>query len=241
MAYLFNKKSFRKGKELDKFTVNQGICTDGKYIYAVFERKKPHACKIRKFTFDNKTIAISKALNIGHGNDITCKGNTLYITHSAGSNVVHTVNKNTLKKGKDINVSIPTKVDKNPEFNGIAAMPDGFALRMIGTRRIVVVNNKFKYVRQFTLKDIPKLQTQGMEYHDKKIYRVYSNFQKSNNNVYVYDLNGNIVKKYKIKVKGEAEGIFFCAKKFYLSVYRRYKVDGKQVFKSRLYKLDKIK
>ena len=80
-----------------------------------------------------------------------------------------------------------------------------------------------------------------MEYHDGKIYRVYSNFQKSNNNVYSYDMNGNLVKKYKIKVKGEAEGIFFYKKKFYLSIYRKYKVNGKKVFKSRLYRLAKVK
>lgn len=241
MAYLFDKKSFRKGKDLDKFKVNQGICCDGEYIYSVFERKKPHGCKIRKFTFNNETIKISNTLNIGHGNDITCKGSTLYITHSAGKSVIHTVNKNTLKKGKDIKVSIPSKIKKNPQFNGIAAIPNGFALRLMGSNRIIIVDNKFKYVRNFKLSTIPKLQTQGMEYHDGKIYRVYSNFQKSNNNVYSYDMNGNLVKKYKIKVKGEAEGIFFYKKKFYLSIYRKYKVNGKKVFKSRLYRLAKVK
>jgi glutamine cyclotransferase len=241
VGYLFDKITFRKGKELNKFKVNQGICCDDKYIYSVFERKKPHGCKIRKFTFKNETIKISKVLDIGHGNDITCKGNTLYITHSAGKSVIHTVNKNTLKKGKDIKISIPSKIKKNPQFNGIAAMPNGFALRLIGSNRIIIVDNKFNYVRNFKLSEIPKLQTQGIEYHDNKIYRVYSNFQKSNNNVYAYDMNGKLVKKYKVKVKGEAEGIFFHSKKFYMSIYRKYKVNKKKVFKSWLYCLEKVK
>ena len=241
MAYLFDKESFRKGKDLDKFKVNQGICCDGEYIYSVFERKKPHGCKIRKFTFENETIKVSDVLDIGHGNDITCKGANLYITHSAGGAVVHTVNKNTLKKGKDIKVSIPKKVNKKPSFNGIAAIPNGFALKLMGGQIIIIVDNKFKYVRHFKLKKKILVSPQGMEYHDKKLYRVYSDFQASNNKVAVFDMKGNLLKTYKIKVKGEAEGIFFYQKKFYMSIYRKFKVNGKMQYKSRLYKLAKVK
>ena len=90
-------------------------------------------------------------------------------------------------------------------------------------------------------KKIP-VSPQGMEYHDGKLYRVYSNFQKSKNKVAVFDMKGNLLKLYKVKVKGESEGIFFCAKKFYMSIYRKYKKKGhKKQYKSRLYRLDKVK
>ena len=227
MGYLFNRQSFRKGGALKKYKVNQGICTDGKYIYSIFERKKPHKCKIRKFTFDNKTIKTSKALNIGHGNDITYKDGWLYITHSRSGNIVHTVNAKTLEKGSDIPISIPKKVGKNPSFNGIAATKDGFALKLMGSSKIVMFDEHFAYKRAFKLKR-KFIVSQGMEWHDNKLYRVYSNYQKSQNKVAVFDMKGNLLKLYKIKVKGEAEGIFFCKGKFYMSIYRKYKKKGKK-------------
>ena len=241
MGYLFDRKSFRKGKELKKYKVNQGICTDGTYIYSIFERKKPHECKIRKFTFDNKTIKISKPLHIGHGNDITYRDGWLYITHSKSGSVIHTVNAKTLTKGSDIHIDIPKKIKKNPSFNGIAAMETGFALKMMGSSKIIILDADFKYKRSFKLKK-KFIVSQGMEWHDNKLYRVYSNYQKSQNKVAVFDMKGNLLKLYKIKVKGEAEGIFFCAHKFYMSIYRKYKKKGhKKQYKSRLYRLDKVK
>jgi hypothetical protein len=242
MGYLFDKLTFRKGKELNKFKVNQGICSDGKYIYSVFERKKPHSCKIRKFTFANKTILISDVIKIGHGNDLTCKGKWLYITHSKGGNVIHRVNKDTLKKGSDKKVSgIPKKISKKPSFNAIAAIPNGFALKLMGSQKIIIVDDNFKYIRSFKLKKAILVSPQGMEYHNKRLYRVYSNFQKSKNKVAVFDMSGNLLKLYNVKVKGEAEGIFFCAQKFYMSIYRKFKKNGKKRYISRLYYLSKIK
>lgn len=241
MGYLFDRHSFRKGEALNKYKVNQGVCTDGKYIYSVFERKKPHKCKIRKFTFDNKTIKTSKALSIGHGNDITYKDGWLYITHSRSGSVVHKVNAKTLEKGKDIKIIIPKKLSKSPSFNGIAATKDGFVIKLMGSSKIIEVNDKFEYKRAFKLKK-KFIVSQGMEWHDGKIYRVYSNYQKSQNKVAVFDMKGNLVKLYKIKVKGEAEGTFFCNGKFYMSIYRKYKnKHGKKVYKSRLYCLSKVK
>ena len=231
------------GKGLKKYKVNQGICCDGKYIYSDFERKKPHECKIRKFTFDNKTIKTSKTLHIGHGNDLTYKNGWIYATHSKSGNVIHTINAISLKKGADKQVKgLPKKISKKPSFNAIAAMPNGFALKLMGSQRIIVVDNNFRYVRSFKMKKKIPVSPQGMDYHDGKLYRVYSNFQKSKNKVAVFDMKGNLLKLYKIKVKGEAEGIFFCAKKFYMSIYRKYKKKGhKKKFISRLYCLAKIK
>jgi hypothetical protein len=243
MGYLFNRKSFRKGVGLKKYKVNQGICCDGKYIYSVFERKKPHECKIRKFTFDNKTIKTSKTLHIGHGNDLTYKNGWIYATHSKSGNVIHTIDAISLKKGADKRVKgLPKKISKKPSFNAIAAMPNGFALKLMGSRRIIVVDNNFNYVRSFKMKKKVPVSPQGMDYHDGKLYRVYSNFQKSQNKVAVFDMKGNLLRLYKVKVKGEAEGIFFCVKKFYMSIYRKYKKKGqKKKFVSRLYRISGIK
>lgn len=241
MGYLFNKKSFRKGNELKKYKVNQGICTDGTYIYSIFERKKSQECRIRKFTFDNKTIMVSKPLRIGHGNDITYKDGWLYITHSRGSDVIHRVNANTLKCGENIRINIPQKISKKPCFNGIAATHNGFVLKMMGRQRIIQFDSNWKYERSFKLRQ-KFVVSQGMEWHNGRLYRVYSNYQKSQNKVAVFDSKGNLVKLYIIKAKGEAEGIFFSNGKFYLSIYRKYKKEGhKKQYKSRLYCLKQIK
>jgi len=242
VGYLFGKKSFRKGKALKKYKVNQGICCDGKYIYSVFERKKSHTCKIRKFTFDNKTIKVSDKLHIGHGNDITYKGGNLYITHSKGGNVIHVVSASTLKKRGDQHVKgFPKKISDHPSFNAIAAIPQGFALKLMGSQRIIIVNDNFKYIRSFKMSKKIPVSPQGMEYNDGKLYRVYSNFQKSKNKVAVFNMKGKLLKTYHIKVNGEAEGIFFCAHKFYMSIYHKYKKKKhKKKYKARLYYLKQI-
>ena len=113
---------------------------DGKYIYSVFERKKPHECKIRKFTFDNQTVKVSKSLKIGHGNDLTYKDGWIYATHSKSGNVIHTIDAISLKKGADKQVKgLPKRISKKPSFNAIAAMPNGFALKLMGHQRIIVL------------------------------------------------------------------------------------------------------
>ena len=100
------------GAGLEHFPWPQGAASDGKYIYMVFERKAirgfAHRCRIVKLDARTFTIRqVSGNLRLGHGNDITYRDGVLYITHSAGSKLIHRVDARTLEQMSGIDVVIP--------------------------------------------------------------------------------------------------------------------------------------
>lgn len=226
-------KKLRAHKHLKTYKVPQGSCTDGKYIYIAYEQKpthgKKHRIKIAKYSLEGDLIKVSGAMKLGHANDMAYHDGILYVTHSGSDNVIHRVDAKKLKKGK--NVKVRYGKYKKTGFNGIARIETGFALRRMGGG-LLLVDNNLKAVKAIKCPAPKKRSPQGITANDGKIYRGYADFQNSKNSVVEYDLDGNVLRKIKLRVKGELESIFFLNDKLNIVVYRRYKRRGKNHYEA---------
>lgn len=225
-------KSIRKlaGDRLKHYTVTQGSCAGSKYIYMVFEQKpkngRPHRCKVVKYDPGEKRIVkVSGALKVGHGNDICIRGHTLYITHSAGSKVIHRVDSRSLKQRKGIKVTIPKNLKKGIEaFNGIAVYGSGYLLRVMGGNKIAVLNKNWKIVKVIRTETNWKT-SQGMTMDGKRLLRAYSHAQSGRNYLVWYSLKGEQKRRSKVKLGGEMEAVFVLDGQIYVTTYIK---DGKK-------------
>lgn len=240
------KTDIRKkaGKAIKTYTVAQGSCSDGSYIYMAFEQKKSekkkHRVKIVKMrASDLKVVKISKALNVGHANDLTIKGGILYITHSKGSATIHRVKAGDLSAMKGIKVTgIPAKIkDKVKAYNGIAWDGKHFLIKVMSGSLVLVCDASMKVTRVFKLKKSFKV-SQGMAADGKYIYRGYSVMQsKDKNRLAIFDYSGKLVKTGILPLTGELEGIFLMGRQLYGSVHRRYKKKGKTKRKAYVFRV----
>lgn len=225
------KKNIRKHKS---YVVPQGACSDGNYIYCVYERAhKKHIIVV--YDKKGKQLRKSKPLKIGHGNDITYYKGNLYITHSKRDNVIHVVSAKSLKKIKDI----PIKWNKSRGFNGITVIPDGFALRTIKGNRLVITDHKFAKLKEYKFGK-GYGTSQGMDYHNGKLYRAFSKLQtKGANYIGIYNLKGENVGHKHVKYRGELESMFWIGETLYGIIYRKKKGKGKRkkTYRSKLFKV----
>ena len=228
-----------KHKQLKEWKVPQGACTDGKHIYVVYERKKPHSCKIAKYDLEGKLIKVSGRLKIGHGNDVCYRNGILYITHSSGEMVIHRVDAKTLKQKKGFKVVVPKKYSKKgiEAFNGIATYGKGFILRVMHGRGMAIIKKKrgkdgkmHYYIVKFYRTDTMYKTSQGMTTKDMVVFRSYSHAQKGTNYIVRYSSKGKEISRKRAKnkhgnLKGELEGIFFLGDRLYATTYLK---EGKE-------------
>lgn len=225
MKVTYVSKNVRNDK-LKHFTVAQGSCTDGEYIYIAFERKASnrfsHAVKIAKLSVHPLEIkSVSKPLKIGHANDMCIRDGILYITHSGKKKVIHRVDAKTLKKLKDIKVKA-----KAEGFNGIACYGSGYILRGMGGQTMYVTNKDFKVTRTFK-RQKSYSDSQGITMQGKQLVCTYSKLQSSDKNIVAwFDLHGKLLKKKKLEITGELESVFVIDKELWFVVYRKKVVDG---------------
>lgn len=226
-------KDIRKlaGTKLKHFTVTQGACSDDRYVYMIFERKpkkgRSHRCKVAVVDLEaEKVVKVSEPLKLGHGNDCCIRGGVLYVTHSEGKKAVHRVNAKTLKKMKDIKVSVPKKYKGKgiKAFNGICCYGSGFLLRVMGGRGMAVTNPAFKVTR-FYKTDTSYKTSQGMTMNGSTVIRAFSRLQSGDNRIVEYSVKGKEKRLYKAKIGGEMECVFCHKGKRYVTAY--VKRDGK--------------
>lgn len=215
------------GKKLDRFYVAQGSCTDGKYIYIAFERKarkrRPQAIKIVELNIHTFAVKkVSKALKIGHANDMCYRDGILYVTHSAGSSVVHRVDAVTLKKKKGVEVG-------SGHYNGIATYGSGYILRVMGGNKMMIVNKRWHKVKTIH-KEKEYKTSQGMTQKGGLMYIAYSHAQSDKNRIRAFNMKGNMVESRKIAGTGELESCFIHDNCLWYIVYRKKKVKGKKKF-----------
>ena len=237
-------KNLRK-KKFKHFTVCQGACSDGNYIYAAFERKpkkgRKHAIKIGKFDTTGGLVKASKALQIGHANDMTIKDGVLYVTHSGTSQKIHRIDPDKLTKLSDVKINIPSNMKKCNGYNGITTYKDGFLIRGFGDK-FYITDSDLHAKKIIHLKSIDNRSSQGMTCNDENIYRGFSGVPgkaqvKHRNEYCVYDMNGKLVKRVDLSLTGEMESIFFVGTVLYSTVHRSYKKKGKSYIHSKLVKI----
>lgn len=219
-------------KRLKHFTVPQGACTDGEYIYIAFEQKKkkgrPHRIKIVKLDAKTmKVVKVSGALKLGHANDLCVRNGIIYATHSAGSIIIHRVGAKSLKQKKGISVKVPKKYAKKgiKEFNGIATYgKSGFLVRVMGGRGMAVLDHKMT-VKRFFRTDTNYVTSQGMTTDGMTIVRAYSHGQSGKNYIVEYSVKGKEKSRHGVILDGEMECVFVLNGERYVTTYIK---DGKK-------------
>ena len=224
------------GDKLKHFSVTQGACSDGCYIYMAFEQKpkdgRPHRIKIAKINpATMKVEKVSGALNLGHANDMCIFSGELLITHSGTKKIIHRVSLSSFKKLKDIPIDVPKKYRKHiTGFNGIAKNSDNeLILRCMGGNYVAYLDDKFKIrkVTKFT-KPFEKRDSQGMDYSKGVLYRSYSRLQSASKNyICKFKPDGKLISKMQVKSKGELESVFIHQGKIYGTMHRKKTKDGK--------------
>lgn len=220
----------KAGKQLAHYAVTQGACSDDKHIWMIFERKKPHRCKVVKL--DAKThdiIKVSGALKLGHGNDCCIRSGILYVTHSGKSKTIHRVNGETLTKVKGGDIKV--KGVKAGGFNGIACYGEGFALKKMGGQNIYIVDKAFRYRRKIKLSKKFSV-SQGITYRAGKFYRGSSQLQSKKNFVSIYTADGKYIECKHYANKCELEGVFFVKDKLFVTLYKKSKKGKKKKYEA---------
>ena len=236
------------GRSLKGYTVAQGACSDGKYIYVVFERQSKSKCKIVKLEVKTlKVVKVSNPLSIGHGNDIEYYNGNLYATYSKGKKIISVIDANTLYKTSEQRVSTTSSLKgctnkqrkKIKYFNGICRCGNTFLLRVMGGRGMLNTNNNMRGLRFYKTNQSYET-SQSMTCDGRYIIRAYSSLQTSNKNFIVrFDLKGKQIKKTLLKVTGELESVFFVGKTLYGLIYRKQKKNNKILRKAFLFRIPK--
>ena len=245
----FNLRAIAKLKRLHGYDTAQGGCTDGTYIYQIFENRITKKCKIAKFKKKSyQLVKVSKALKVGHGNDITYNSKTkeLVVTYSGTKKYfVTTVNPKSLKIKKQIPVILPTHLSglKASDVKNIEAYSaiyydeesDQYLLKIRGGRVVLILNGSFKPIRAIVP---PQKNTditgQTIIQLGDYILRAQSELQSKDKNIInVFDrVSGSYVSTMNLKLSGELENMYEMDGKLYGTVFKKeYKTKYKKVKK----------
>lgn len=200
------------------YSVMQGGCTDGTYVYYVMEDQSVEGSidelvKIR--ISDWSIVRVSTNIDISHGNDMTYNSKTkkiIAVHHKPNFNTISIINPETLKVESDI-------VIEN-EIYSIAynEAADQYAAGICGTQSFAVMDRDFE-----VLNICPCIATgytsQGMDCDDTYVYFIQSAPYNIDNIIVVYDWDGNYIKTIKVNVALEGESLCHVGSTFYANFH----------------------
>lgn len=226
------------------YSLNQGACSDGKYLYVAFKRDDSHA-RIGKFDIESrKLIKKSKVMNLGHANDMTYDyGRRKIIVTRRETNDLHLsiVDPDTFSQ-KVVKVTIPGSVSgiSSPgaikAFNGVIYDSDRGQLLVrarYGNSQLVWLNDNFRAVKGVVMRKGFATSTQGMEMINNKVIYAQSILQ-YRSSVTSYKRSGKKIKGTLLGVHGELEGVVQYKGDLYGLTY-----DKRGKNKTLIYKIDK--
>ena len=267
---LIGKKSkfeLRKAvkEKVGAYDTVQGSCCYNGYIYFVLENRnaKSKKCKIAKVRRSNmKVVKISKAMNLGHGNDMTydTKRNRLVVAHSTPvPKVVSIVNPNTLKKKGSVTVNLPNTIEgisaktlkrykKKGTYTGFGAIAynsahDQFVVTLRGQKfhHLMILDSNFKPVRFIWLDrdggQMAKQMVQSSDSFDDYIMVAQSyGYGYRGNNILVYNWDGEYLSKLNLGTTYELESIFHHKGTMHVCYYTSGYTKSKITKKRKLYR-----
>lgn len=263
--------SYGKARETG-YDVLQGSATDGKYNYYAMYSKTTQIAKILKLSAKtHKKVKLSKALAIGHGNDMTYdpSNKRLLVLHSYVTPWrISFVDPKKLKvtgyidikpkqlKKTDFYEAAPANIQKEIRevagYTGIGYSKSRkqYVLRISKTGHLLILNKKLEPVNYLRVKQFSELN-QGINSTANFVYASESKAGEYNI-VAVYDWDGNYLYKVKIPSIYEIEGIYHNSYGTYVGFYHSWnkrnwirtktiKVKWKKVDGKWKYKKKKIK
>ncbi len=207
------------------YTVTQGGCTDGRYVYLVVENQKtlPDGTKISNYKTENhyskivkldpetwEIVKTSEALPIDHGNDLTynVKTGELLLSHcQPNAKYISFVDPETLA------VKQKKLLPANIGFFALAYCPeyDRYAFGTNG-QDIAILDSSLELVKQHSITSTGYV-TQGFDCDERYIYCL----QYKQNVIMIYDWDGTLVARVDIVgLAFEPEFIFRYGGEFYI-------------------------
>lgn len=93
-----------------------------------------------------------------------------------------------------------------------------FAMRVAGKNDFIILNEALNPVRYVTVTKTPSLRKQSMDSDNKYVY-ICMDKAGSYNLIMVYDWEGTFIKKFRVPLAYEIEGVFHIGKNFYAAFY----------------------
>lgn len=223
------------GSKLNGYTVSQGTCSDGRFLYMCFEcrngdengsgRARIKIAKVR--VSDWKVVKVSGSLKLGHANDITYNGNRrILVVTGAKTNdpYVRIVDPSSLKKTGKKKIKLDSSYSYVKAYNAIDYDPEshtyyirsrsygglcftlGEDFRMIDYS--VVPSDTSRYVQSCATLGDHFILTQSKEQSSSK------------NSITIFEKAGKKLQEIKIKLTGELESIFMIGNELYATVHK---------------------
>lgn len=223
-------------KTVDDYSVMQGACSDGTYLYALLENKnvfvdgeKRSYCKLFKIDLATwEIVAESEGLPLDHGNGMTYNSNTgqLIVAHCQ-------------RLTKGISIVDPETMTVTDTFEIGRAITsityndtrDQYVIMVKGTRDFAILDAEFNEVAYYTGVE-SHLSNQNISCDDDYIYLLHTgtNSELPGTEVFLcYDWSGNYCGAYRLKSFTEVEALIHVGDTVYAAFYssggRFYQLD----------------
>lgn len=228
------------GKKLKKYTIAQGCCSDGTYIYMAFERRngdsngnKRARIKIAKVRIrDWKLVKVSpKGMKLGHANDLTYNPYQKYLVVTGAKKkdpYVRIVSAKSLKKTGTRKVYLGSAYKRVKAFNAIDfdAASRTYMIRSRGYGGLTfTLNEEFRITGARTIlttwgsRHVQSCTTSG----GHLILTQSWNQSSTKNTLTIFNQAGRKLQDIRIKMKGELESVFMIGGKLYASMHKKLK------------------
>ena len=171
---------------------------------------------------DGSFVAVSKVLQLGHGNDMTydAKNNRLVVAHGHSEGQILTlVDPDTLALIKNVNI---------PRGSGAitySVAKDRYAISQGGTS-LHFLDGDFTWIASYTRTDSTGYTAQGMGSDEDYVYFPMSGSK--DNVLVVYNWEGKYITTIQIPVSHESESMFWVNDTYYIA----YNTNGEAVYET---------
>ncbi len=225
------------GSKLRYYSISQGSCSDGKYLYMCFERRNGDdngasraRIKIAKVRIsDWKLIKVSSSgQKLGHANDITYNANQkiLVVTGAKYNDpYVRIVSPKTLKKTATKKVKLGSAYKNVKAFNAIDYDAESYTYYIRGREagyRTFTLDENFRIMDSSVLPTVfPTRHVQSCTSTSECFFITQSWYQSTGKNtVTIFRKTGEKLQHIKLKLSGELESIFFIGEKLFATVHK---------------------
>ena len=235
------------GKKLKDYSIAQGSCSDGTYLYMAFEKRngddngKTRArikiAKVRISDWKLKKVSAS-GQKLGHANDITYNSNKdILVVTGAKTNdpYVRIVSPKTLKKTDTKMVRLLDPYKSVKAFNAIDYDPESrtyyIRSRFYGGK-CFTLNEKFRQMNMAVMSTVfPSRHVQSCTSMGNIFIIPQSWYQSTGKNtITIFDKAGTQLQHIKLKLSGELESLFFIGEELYATVHKHVSRSYKTCF-----------
>ena len=227
------KKTHFYGEGLqDHYKVQQGCATDGKYAYFLLESEVTLKCALFKVDLSDWSIVdVRYDVPVGHGNDMTYNPKTglLVVVHNKPDyDTISFIDPDTLE------IVGQKKLTVNMFSIAYNESRDMYVVGLSGSQNFSFLDSEFNEIEFHPVEHTGYI-TQGADCDDNYIYFPQWDDKNYANYVIVYDWDGNLVNKIKVKNMNEIESMCHVGDRVIIAFYAAKTV----VYEAKVEKVEK--